>query len=78
MHYLYHRLPPSLVPRIMPELAREEVDVTSTLRNILDNYPPGSATLREILQNTDDAGGKQQVLVSGFDTTSSSLLIDER
>lgn len=46
----------------MPELTREEVDVTAALRNILDSYPAGSATLREILQNTDDAGAKKQVL----------------
>lgn len=45
----------------MPELTREEVDVTAALRNILDSYPAGSATLREILQNTDDAGAKKQV-----------------
>ncbi|KAG8947691.1 hypothetical protein FRC04_010535 [Tulasnella sp. 424] len=44
----------------MPSLEREEVDVTASLRNILDNYPAGKATLREILQNTDDAGAKTQ------------------
>ncbi|KIO21527.1 hypothetical protein M407DRAFT_80307, partial [Tulasnella calospora MUT 4182] len=47
----------------MPKQAREEVDITSTLKNILDNYPAGSATLREILQNTDDARAKKQTFI---------------
>ncbi|KIO21530.1 hypothetical protein M407DRAFT_80294, partial [Tulasnella calospora MUT 4182] len=47
----------------MPKQTREEVDVTSALKNILDNYPAGSATLREILQNTDDAGAKKQTFI---------------
>ncbi|KAG8947694.1 hypothetical protein FRC04_010538 [Tulasnella sp. 424] len=47
----------------MPKLNREEVDVTSSLKNILDNYPAGSATLREFLQNTDDAGAKTQTFI---------------
>lgn len=50
----------------MPRLNREEVDVTSSLKNILDNYPAGSATLREFLQNTDDAGAKTQVWLGQY------------
>ncbi|KIO18244.1 hypothetical protein M407DRAFT_32077 [Tulasnella calospora MUT 4182] len=42
----------------MPTHSREEVEVTSILKHILDNYPAGSAILREILQNTDDAGAQ--------------------
>lgn len=45
----------------MPKSRRESVDVTALLRNILDNYPAGSATIREFLQNTDDCGASQQV-----------------
>lgn len=45
----------------MPKESREIVNVTAALKNILDNYPAGSASLREILQNTDDAGAKNQV-----------------
>ncbi|KIO23555.1 hypothetical protein M407DRAFT_27006 [Tulasnella calospora MUT 4182] len=44
----------------MPTHTREEVEVTSIVKNILDNYPAGSAILREILQNTDDAGAQTQ------------------
>ncbi|KAG9043185.1 hypothetical protein FS837_009920 [Tulasnella sp. UAMH 9824] len=60
----------------MPKERREQVDVTSALKNILDNYPAGSATLREILQNTDDAGAKKQVFALGFYTLLSDLLIN--
>lgn len=68
----------------MPKLSREEVEVTSILKNILDNYPAGSATLREILQNTDDAGAKTQVgfqrflLHSAFFFLTSSIDIHPR
>ncbi|KIO16414.1 hypothetical protein M407DRAFT_58917, partial [Tulasnella calospora MUT 4182] len=47
----------------MPKQTGEEVDIKSALKNILDNYPAGSATLREILQNTDDAGAKIQTFI---------------
>ncbi|KAG8948875.1 hypothetical protein FRC04_009213 [Tulasnella sp. 424] len=36
------------------------VDIADKIKDILDEYPAGSATLREILQNTDDAGGTIQ------------------
>lgn len=45
----------------MVALEREVVDVTAVIKNILDNYPAGSAILRELLQNTDDAGASDQV-----------------
>ena len=45
----------------MPVARRESVDVTALLRNILDNYPAGSAVIREFLQNTDDSGATIQV-----------------
>ncbi|KAG8972493.1 hypothetical protein FRC05_009846 [Tulasnella sp. 425] len=61
----------------MPKHAREEVDVTASLRNILDNYPAGSATLREILQkNTDDAGAKTQIFILDTGSFESTSLVD--
>ncbi|KAG9048531.1 hypothetical protein FS837_012661 [Tulasnella sp. UAMH 9824] len=36
------------------------IDVADRIRDILDDYPAGPAILREILQNTDDAGGRVQ------------------
>ncbi|KAG9042576.1 hypothetical protein FS837_010678 [Tulasnella sp. UAMH 9824] len=59
----------------MPKERREQVDVTSALKNILDNYPAGSATLREILQNTDDAGAKKQTFILDTRKFSSSSLV---
>ncbi|KAG8947689.1 hypothetical protein FRC04_010533 [Tulasnella sp. 424] len=60
----------------MPRLEREEVDVTSSLRNILHNYPAGSATLREILQNTDDAGAKTQKFILDTRSFGTNSLVD--
>ncbi|KIO21524.1 hypothetical protein M407DRAFT_80267, partial [Tulasnella calospora MUT 4182] len=59
----------------MPKQTREKVDVTSALKNILDNYPAGSATLREILQNTDDAGAKKQGFILDTRTFGSASLV---
>ncbi|KIO21521.1 hypothetical protein M407DRAFT_80313, partial [Tulasnella calospora MUT 4182] len=59
----------------MPEHTREEVDVTAALRNILDSYPAGSATLREILQNTDDAGAQKQTFILDTRTFGSTSLV---
>ncbi|KAG8972482.1 hypothetical protein FRC05_009835 [Tulasnella sp. 425] len=60
----------------MPKLSREEVEVTSILKNILDNYPAGSATLREILQNTDDAGAQTQTFILDTRHFDSNGLVD--
>ncbi|KAG8972492.1 hypothetical protein FRC05_009845 [Tulasnella sp. 425] len=62
----------------MPRLAREEVDIIASLRNILDNYPAGEATLREILQNTDDAGAKTQTFILDTRTFDSTSLVDSK
>lgn len=48
-------------PIMAPVHEEEAVDITALLKSILDNYPAGSATLREILQNSDDAGSRIQV-----------------
>lgn len=45
----------------MPENFRERVDITKTIKGILDSYPFGNAILRELLQNSDDAGATCQV-----------------
>ena len=35
-----------------------KVDLTATIRNILRNYPEGTAILKELVQNADDAGAR--------------------
>lgn len=34
----------------------QKVDLTASIRNILRNYPEGTAVLKELIQNADDAG----------------------
>jgi sacsin len=34
----------------------QKVDLTASIRNILRNYPEGTAILKELVQNADDAG----------------------
>eukprot|EP01038_Epipyxis_sp_PR26KG_P006758 gene6758-9260_t len=34
----------------------QKVDLTASIRNILRNYPEGTAVLKELVQNADDAG----------------------
>lgn len=46
--------------------------LTDLIKNILNNYPAGNATLREILQNSDDAGSRKQVRMA-FSNTSTSV-----
>lgn len=36
----------------------QKVDLTASIRNILRNYPEGTAILKELVQNADDAGAK--------------------
>jgi sacsin len=45
----------------MPESSREEVNTADAIRAILDSYPFGNGLLRELLQNSDDAGATSQV-----------------
>ncbi|KIO19900.1 hypothetical protein M407DRAFT_82185, partial [Tulasnella calospora MUT 4182] len=44
----------------MPSFGDYTVNVAERIRDVLEEYPAGSAIFREILQNTDDAGGKVQ------------------
>ena len=36
----------------------QKVDLTASIRNILRNYPEGTAILKELVQNADDAGAR--------------------
>ena len=37
----------------------QKVDLTASIRNILRNYPEGTAILKELVQNADDAGARK-------------------
>ena len=50
----------------MGERFHQEGTLTDRLRGILTEYPPGVSTLKELLQNADDAGAKLIVLSSSF------------
>ena len=39
----------------------QKVDLTASIRNILRNYPEGTAVLKELIQNADDAGARKIV-----------------
>ncbi|KAJ7481164.1 hypothetical protein B0H11DRAFT_1915714 [Mycena galericulata] len=60
----------------MPESFRERVDVTSIIRSILDSYPLGNGILRELLQNSDDAGATEQTFILDLQTHPSQSLVD--
>eukprot|EP01041_Mallomonas_annulata_P011611 gene11611-24311_t len=36
----------------------QQVDLTASIRNILRNYPEGTAIIKELIQNPDDAGAR--------------------
>ncbi|KAG8994150.1 hypothetical protein FRB94_009076 [Tulasnella sp. JGI-2019a] len=54
----------------------EAAYIPNILKNILDNYPAGSAVLREFLQNSDDAGARSQDFILDARTFSSARLYD--
>ncbi|KAG9011147.1 hypothetical protein FRB94_009073 [Tulasnella sp. JGI-2019a] len=60
----------------MPALEREVVDVTAVIRGILDNYPAGSAVLREFLQNSDDCGAHSQDFILDTRTFPTEAFVD--
>ncbi|KAG9002100.1 hypothetical protein FRB93_011873 [Tulasnella sp. JGI-2019a] len=60
----------------MPALEREVVDITTVIRGILDNYPAGSAVLREFLQNSDDCGAHSQDFILDTRTFPTEALVD--
>ncbi|KAG8885286.1 hypothetical protein FRB97_001732 [Tulasnella sp. 331] len=59
---------------VAPE--REIVDLTAVIRGILDNYPAGSAVLREFLQNSDDCGAHSQDFILDTRSFSGESLVD--
>jgi hypothetical protein len=48
----------------MAERFQQDEPITVRLRGILNEYPPGVSTLKELLQNADDAGAKLIVIPS--------------
>jgi hypothetical protein len=50
-----------LLASMPPQSFRERVDTTASIKSILDSYPFGNGLLRELLQNSDDAGATNQV-----------------
>ncbi|KIO16429.1 hypothetical protein M407DRAFT_86019, partial [Tulasnella calospora MUT 4182] len=61
----------------MPRNKELVIDVAHRIRDILDDYPAGPTILREILQNTDDAGGRVQRFILDTRQHSSEGLFDD-
>lgn len=55
----------------------QKVDLTASIRNILRNYPEGTAVLKELVQNADDAGASTVVFYLDHRTHSSAKLADQ-
>ncbi|KAJ1416347.1 hypothetical protein B484DRAFT_434549, partial [Ochromonadaceae sp. CCMP2298] len=53
-----------------------KVDLTASIRNILRNYPEGTAVLKELVQNADDAGASTVIFYLDYRTHPSSALAD--
>ncbi len=53
----------------------QEETLTSRLRGLLEIYPPGVSTLKELLQNADDAGAKN-IVPSIHDSCNMLVLFD--
>ncbi|KIY44256.1 hypothetical protein FISHEDRAFT_28433, partial [Fistulina hepatica ATCC 64428] len=60
----------------MPESFRERVDTASAIKGILDSYPFGNGLLRELLQNSDDAGATTQIFTLDCRQHPTSFLLD--
>ncbi|KAF8648409.1 hypothetical protein AX16_006307 [Volvariella volvacea WC 439] len=58
------------------ESAREISNLTAQIKSILDGYPFGVAILRELLQNSDDAGATTQTFILDRRTHPSQSLVD--
>jgi sacsin len=55
----------------------QKVDLTASIRNILRNYPEGTAVLKELVQNADDAGATTVVYYLDYRTHRSTTLADQ-
>eukprot|EP01032_Pedospumella_encystans_P002830 gene2830-3324_t len=55
----------------------QKVDLTASIRNILRNYPEGTAVLKELVQNADDAGASTVVFYLDYRNHSSAKLADQ-
>ncbi len=54
----------------------QKVDLTASIRNILRNYPEGTAVLKELIQNADDAGARQVCFTLDKRTHATTSLAD--
>src|SRR5437660_10949451 len=54
-----------------------EQPYTARLKKILEEYPDGTQVLREILQNSDDAGSTRQEFILYYNTYAAKCLLDE-
>ena len=57
----------------MVKSVRERVNLTADIRAIIDGYPSDNSLLREILQNSDDAGATAQVRITALTPSTPSL-----
>jgi len=51
---------------------------TARLKKILDDYPDGTQVLREIIQNSDDAGSTRQEFILDYNTYDTEHLLDKK
>ncbi|CAK5277505.1 unnamed protein product [Mycena citricolor] len=61
----------------MPRNFREKVDVTKDIKGILEAYPYGNGILRELLQNSDDAGARSQIFILDTRNHPCATLVDK-
>lgn len=54
----------------------QKVDLTASIRNILRNYPEGTAVLKELVQNADDAGASTVIFYLDYRNHSTEKLAD--
>ncbi|KAJ7578039.1 hypothetical protein C8J56DRAFT_1170787 [Mycena floridula] len=60
----------------MPSNFQERVNTTNAIRGILESYPLGNGLLRELIQNSDDAGAASQVFILDHRTHATKTLLD--
>ena len=55
----------------------QKVDLTASIRNILRNYPEGTAILKELIQNADDANATVVTFILDYRHHPSESLADQ-